>query len=77
MSSYAKKSLNGGKTQLAINNLWYKISQEEKEKYNEPKTNKIYGATLLQGYARRMQAFLRKQAAHIQLSLNLNSDSNT
>ena len=43
----------------------------------EWKNEGMYGAPLLKVCKRRMRAFLRKQAAQIRLSLNLNRDPNT
>ena len=86
MPSYAKKSFNLWRSSVSKkikepkydinpNELYYRISEEDRETYYEPEGT--CGAPLLKRSERRMRAILRKQATRIRLSLNLNRDSST
>ena len=87
-SNYAKKSFNWWRSplndkreelkfQVNPNQLYYKISQIEKDRFYEPKEEGTYGLPLLRGNQRRLRANLQKQAEQIRLSRNLNRDAIT
>ena len=59
------------------NKLYHNISEKDGHKYYKPEREEQYRAPLLKPSERRMRAILQKQAAQIQLSLNLNRDSIT
>ena len=73
--SSVSKKIKEPKYDINPNELYYRISEEDRETYYEPEGT--YGAPLLKRSERRMSAILRKQAARIRLSLNLNRDSST
>ena len=87
-SNYVKKSFNWWRSplndeseelkfQVNPNQLYYKISQIEKDRFYEPKEEGTYGLPLLSGNQRRLRVNLQKQAEQIRLSLNLNRDAIT